>query len=139
MICRNCGNDIDKNENFCRNCGAPAEASDQSSEVKPEPTPIVDTYGSVTPEQPPKPFGINTSMLIWSIINIVCCCTPLGVAGLVFNILAGNTADQKEYDDKQKYAKICNIIGTAGGALVLIFYIIYMIALVALGVYGETL
>ena len=77
----------------------------------------------------PKASGaLNVGMLIWSIINLCCLCTPLGIAGLILTIIAKDAFTKAEEDKKLKGAKICNLIGSIGFVIVGILYVVFMIA-----------
>lgn len=56
-----------------------------------------------------------TVLLVWSIINLICCCLPLGIVGLVFTLTAKNETTPEGYEKKLKNAFICNLIGTIAG------------------------
>ena len=62
-----------------------------------------------------------TPYLIASVAELLCCCLPLGIAGLVLSILAMNAANAGNYVEAQKHlknAKIALIVGAIGGALI---------------------
>ena len=75
----------------------------------------------------------NTGLLGGSIINLVICCLPLGIAGLIFTLNAKNALNAEEEAQKLKTAKTCNLIGTIGGAVVVILYVILMMV----GIFGS--
>jgi len=81
-----------------------------------------------------KPSGkINVGMLVWSIINLLFCCMPFGLASLISTITANSSQTAQEEAKKLKTAKICNIIGTIAGVFIIIIYIIAVSA----GVLGD--
>ena len=69
----------------------------------------------------------NTGLLVWSIINLVLCCMPLGIAGLVMTLNAKNCMSMEEEQQKLKTAKTLNLIGTIGGAVVVVLYIVLIV------------
>ena len=72
--------------------------------------------------------------LVWAIINIVACCTPLGIASLVFVIVAQSASTAENEASNLKIAKILNIIGTSVMAVFVVLYVIFfVIILVASG------
>jgi heme/copper-type cytochrome/quinol oxidase subunit 2 len=82
---------------------------------------------------PQQPYGAaaNTGgMLAMSIINIFFC-TILGIIALVFTLQAKSAFTQQDFDAKMRTAKICNIIGLIGGALSVVFMIIYFVVIAA--------
>ena len=116
-FCSNCGTQLEENAKFCPFCGTKTEQTESST---------VDTFH--TEEVPPaRASGIlDTKMLIWSIINLVACCTPLGIASLILTILAKDAASAEKEAKTLKTAKTCNWIGTIGG-------IVYVVACFAIG------
>ncbi len=97
-----------------------AEEDDSAAE---EPATVIDVEAHI--EIDPVPEGkLNVGMLVWSIINLICCVVPaFGVISLIMTILAKNSAP--ETSKKQiKTATILNLIGSIGGVL---FYIVYFI------------
>ena len=98
------------------------------------------------PQTPPQPqaaytqpthqdrgsVNVNTTpFLVWSIINLVACCLPLGIVGLVFTLNAGKATTQAEADEALKKAKIFNLIGTITGVVVLVLYILLFFGSIA--------
>ncbi len=86
------------------------------------------TAGSPAADQP-RPS--STSMIVMSIINMLCCglgiSMILGIIGLVFAILAGNEATAAEAAKKLKTARILNIIGLVFIVLQLVFFVIIIV------------
>ncbi len=87
------------------------------------------------PQTPPQPaytqtppqgsVNVNTTpFLVWSIINLVLCCFPIGIVGLVFTLNAGKATDQAAADEALKKAKTFNLIGTITGAVIFLVYIL---------------
>jgi hypothetical protein len=73
--------------------------------------------------------------LIWTIIETICCCQPLGIAGIVFSILANSAKSSGDYAkavQNAKYAKICLIVGVIGGLVIGLLYIA-MVAFIGVG------
>ncbi len=125
-FCKNCGTQLDENANFCPSCGA------AQSPVPPA-EPIVEQPAQAP--APQKASGIlNVGQLVWSIINLVACCTPLGLAALIITILAKDAPTAEEESKKLKTAKTCNLIGTIGSAVIVILYIVFFVVLTAVGV-----
>lgn len=98
--------------------------------------PVNQPYQQPMYQQPPMyaPYGpggasgqTNTGLLVWSIINLVLCCMPLGIAGLVMTLNAKNCMSMEEEQQKLKTAKTLNLIGTIGGAVVVVLYIVLIV------------
>lgn len=53
--------------------------------------------------------------MVWSIVNLICCCLPLGIVGLVFTLTAKNEMTPEGRDSKLRLAAILNIVGTVIG------------------------
>ena len=124
-FCSNCGNEIENDAKFCSFCGA----QQNSEKENPADIPIEDFAEK-------KPSGqLNVGMLVWSIINLLLCCQPLGIASLIFTILANGTKTAEDEAKKLKIAKTCNLIGTIGGAVIILLYVILMVAGVTAGLY----
>jgi DNA mismatch repair ATPase MutL len=79
---------------------------------------------SSSAQQGKKTQWINsTPYLIWSIVNTVCCCLPLGIAGIVFAIKINDATTYEEAEKNKKTAMILCIVGSAVGAVVSILYL----------------
>lgn len=105
--CPKCGFSVEDEAAFCQACGADLKNPD-AAPAEETPIPIIQ----------PRVRELNILQLIWSIINLICCCTPLGVAGLVLTITAKSAVDDITEQKNLRYAQICNIIATAVGAVV---------------------
>ena len=119
--CSNCGTKLDENAKFCLACGTPTEQTENTETVAP-------SFEDTTPA-PAKASGVlNVGQLVWSIINLIACCMPLGIAGLLMTIFAKDAPSAEEEAKKLKTAKTCNLIGTIGGAVY--FIVCFVIGLV---------
>ena len=128
--CSNCGSKLEENAKFCLACGTPTEQTENSTTINTAPV------EEATPA-PAKASGVlNMGMLIWALINLFSFCVPLGIASLVLTILAKDAPSAEEEAKKIKTAKTCNLIGTIGGVIFIICYIVIVfIALLAGGLY----
>lgn len=125
-FCKQCGSQLNDDDRFCPNCGATVESESNEG--------VGNNNGNVNPVQnnangadplnysTPEGTGrkMNTGMLVWSIINIVLCCAPLGVWALVMTIMAKNATSDEEMQKKLKIAKVVNIISAIVGAVMFV-------------------
>ena len=98
---------------YCLNCGAPMQ-------VEP------------TPPAAPEKQKLNVGSLVFSIINLVCCCQIMGIISLVMTIMAQNETEEGS-KKKLKIALILNIVGVVVGGIITIAYVILIFA----GVFAE--
>ena len=112
-FCSHCGAKLEENAKFCSSCGTGTEAA-----AEPAPAPVEAPEAPAAEPAPAKASGnLNMGMLIWAIINLVTCCMPLGIAGLLFTIFAKDAPTAEAEAKKLKTAKTCNLIGTIGGVI----------------------
>ncbi len=123
--CSNCGSKLEENAKFCLACGAPVEQTNTDTNTNTLHTAPVEN----TTPAPAKASGVlNMVQLVWSLINLLLCCTPLGIASLIMAILAKDAPSAEEEAKKLKTAKICNLIGTIVGAVIIIVYAFVFVA-----------
>jgi uncharacterized membrane protein YvbJ len=130
-FCKNCGAQLEEGAKFCSSCGT--AHTEQTPEVE------IPVQEFVVPEMPTveKASGnLNVAQLIWAIINLLACCTPLGIAALVLTVIAKDAATAEEEAKKLKTAKTCNLIGTIGVAVGMILYIVFVVVMAMLGTMG---
>jgi len=68
--------------------------------------------------------------LVLSILETLFCCQPLGIAAIVFSVLASSEKNSRNYAkaiSHAKNAKICLLVGVIGGALIILFAVIMAI------------
>ena len=117
--CSNCGAKLEENAKFCLACGTPVEQTETTD------APVADA----TPAPAKASGNLNVAQLVWSIINLILCCMPLGIAGLILTIFAKDAPSAEEEAKKLKTAKTCNLIGSIGGGLwVIISFVISVLA-----------
>ena len=142
-FCRNCGTKLEEGEKFCPSCGTQREEaaqnaqnaqSAQSADAAAEPQ-IVINNGNQNENYNAAMMGasgkLDTPSLVWSIINLLVCCQPLGIASLILTILAKDAPSAAEEEKKLKTAKTCNLIGTIGAAVFYFCYIIFYVFIFA--------
>ena len=83
-------------------------------------------YGQQNYYAPQNPNLNTTPILIWSIINILLCCMPLGIWALVLCLNVNKKPTYEEAEKALKTAKTVSLIGTIGGFVFQIFYIIIL-------------
>lgn len=135
-FCGKCGSEIGNDNVFCPKCGALLEQQNStgsentqqpnqqytysqqpSQQYNPQSNPY-NHYGS-SPYQTQKPVD-TTGILIWSILTALFCCTPLGIAGIVFSVQANKETTNEGAEQKLKNAKLMCIIGDIVGGLIFI-------------------
>lgn len=131
MKCNFCGNDVENGRETCAYCGSSVvDAKSQPTLVYPGDNQNAgnqtNQYYSNQNANNARPVVNSTPLLIWAIVNTVCCCTPLGIAGIVFAAKAGNAATQDLADQSLKTAKTLNIVGTSVGAVGVILYLVFV-------------
>lgn len=120
MNCSRCGANLPDNATFCTNCANPNPSAPMPPGQQPG-----GPGGYAPPGYAPQgyagPAPNIPDYLVWSIITTLCCCLPLGIAGIVLSVQTksemkiGNFAAAQE---KSKYAFYCNLIGLIVGFLV---------------------
>ncbi|MBQ7384457.1 MAG: CD225/dispanin family protein [Clostridia bacterium] len=125
-FCPNCGKSVDNGVNFCPSCGAAIPTNNEFNG-----TPLNEEFIYDAPQ--PKQRELNVAQLVWSIINVVLCCMPLGIAAVVFTIMAKDAPDDETEAKRLKNALIFNIISTVAGVLVTIISFIVSFALGFMG------
>jgi len=128
-FCPNCGTNLENNEKFCPNCGKNMQENTQSASQSTNQTYTQPNADNVSAYSAPynaqaTPRSLNTAQLVWSIVNILMCCLPLGIVALIFTIIAKDAPDDETEARKLKTAKACNIISTVGGAIIIVLYIV---------------
>ncbi|MDO4574495.1 MAG: CD225/dispanin family protein [Planctomycetia bacterium] len=72
------------------------------------------------PQMPPPVPAPIPNYMVWAILETVCCCLPLGVAGLVYALKANSAAQLGRYEEGMraaKTAKTCLVVGLLLGIL----------------------
>ena len=65
-----------------------------------------------------------TAMLVFSLINLICCNPLFGIVALVFTILSQFTDSYKESAQRLKIAMILNIVGVCLMIVILFFFLL---------------
>ena len=122
--CPKCGSVLPNGAQFCPECSCdlskyPSDPLTQSSYTPTYQSPANTTYSANGTQKN------STGLMVWSIINLVCCCLPLGIVGLVFTLTAKNEPTPEAQEKKLKNAMTCNIIGTIVGIVVDILYFVF--------------
>ncbi|XP_069803825.1 dispanin subfamily A member 2b-like [Dendropsophus ebraccatus] len=80
------------------------------------------------PYQPPP----QKDYLVWSVLNLICCCLPLGIVALIFSIKTRDATYQNNAPLAAKHshtAKALNIAATVIGVVVIIISIVIYVLL----------
>ncbi|KAG8544874.1 hypothetical protein GDO81_021682 [Engystomops pustulosus] len=70
--------------------------------------------------------------LIWSIVSMVCCCCPLGLAALIFSVKSRNSSNENDSDGAVKHSRTSfqlNIAALVVGIIMIIIVIVYSIVI----------
>ena len=135
-FCKNCGAELDEGAKFCASCGT-AQAEEEKATTENAAEEKVEIPEYVAPDMPPKASGVlNVAQLVWSIINIIMCCMPLGVVALIFTITAKDAPSTEEEAKKLKTAKTCNLIATIGGVVINVLLFVFSFILGLMGAMG---
>lgn len=154
--CPNCGAENNDVAVYCASCGAtlaqPQDAQSSASSQVPNPAaqnqvppsyqtqpgqyqtnpnfqPPSQNYYQQPPQMPYGQTANTTGYIVWSIINLLFCCMPLGIVGLIMSINAKNCFTKEDFESKIKSARIFNIIATVAGVVAILAYIIFVVIL----------
>ncbi len=115
-FCRKCGSELTEGQLFCIKCGEPVDTMNNTT-----------AEAQAAPEAAPaEKAKLNVGMLIWSIINMICCASILGIVALIFTILADNQPLEKA-NGYMRIAKILNIVATVISVLLIMLSIFVFI------------
>ena len=120
--CKKCGAQIDNDAVYCPSCGANQGESFTGMTFNNDAG--LDRASGT----------INIGQMIWAIINLISCCQILGIVSLIMVVLAKDAPSAQDEAKKLQIAKTCNLIGTIGGVIVIIAYIV-----IYAGILGMTL
>lgn len=109
--CTHCGAELHENQVICVKCGCMVQS------------------GTPAAPQMPKKRSMNVGMLIFSIVNLLLCCQPLGIIATLFTALATDAKSDEEEHKKLRTAKILNIIGIIGAVVIWTAYIVFAVLL----------
>ena len=155
--CPNCQNPVNEGELFCPNCGTKVEAQQtpnveapqQFNQTFEQPNNNQKQYGQYSQQQfnqynqqqynqygqqnyyaPQTPNLNTTPILIWSIINILLCCIPLGIWSL---ILCLNVNKKPTYEEAEKSLKTAKTICLATTIAGFVFQVLYIVVFALAG------
>ncbi len=78
-----------------------------------------------------KPYTLNIPLLIWSAVNILCCCTSvLGIVSLIFVITSAEAKEEAIYSQRLKRARMLNIFSSVLNGLIVLGTVIYYTVLI---------
>lgn len=81
------------------------------------------------PPQQPSNWGFNTTpYIVWSILNLLFCCMPLGIWSLILCVTLNKKPTYQDAEKSFKTAKTLCIVGTVVGFIVQILYFVLVIA-----------
>ena len=110
MYCDNCGMELKDHEKFCSNCGKRVREGVDNSNFSNA------TQGKNSLEK----YGFN-GLLVWSIIELICCSRIFGLIALILLCVqlkpAAERGDFAEADKSKSLIKILLIVGIVSGVL----------------------
>lgn len=113
IICPDCGKSVSGKASICPNCGAPLQAQQVTTSM---------------PQQPPRPRPDNH--LVWSILNTICCCLPLGILAIVKSNEVNRLYDAGDYAAAEESASTASTINIVCAVLAIVGWAIYAILIV---------
>ncbi|MGL6225041.1 MAG: CD225/dispanin family protein [Thermoguttaceae bacterium] len=121
MFCPKCGMQLPDGSTACPACG-------------PFPAPL-------QPYQPVMSVPQVPDYLVWSILELIFCCLPFGIVGLVYAVQANSAKTYGHFQDAMQKANTAKkfliwgiVIWGIGAALYLLYVIIMIIVMVSVGV-----
>ncbi|XP_056400023.1 dispanin subfamily A member 2b-like [Hyla sarda] len=97
-------------------------------EMYPPTTDVVTVQPGAAPHPPPP-----SDHLVWSIMNLICCCMPLGLAALIFSIKTRNAHYENDAPlaaGHSHTAKALNIAATVIGMVIIIIFLAIYFAVI---------
>lgn len=122
MYCKNCGMELKDYEKFCPNCGNKiGESTEDFNNAKANPNNVSQNNTDL------QKYGFN-GLLVWSIIELICCSRIFGIIALV--ILCGQLKPAVEHgnfveaDKSKSLIKILLIVGIVLGVVLNLFAVV---------------
>ena len=147
MFCPKCGNPLPANTRFCPLCGV-AVPSNAASEMESPlgaasfETPDVsktsydssNPYAEPSPSDPYAPSDWSDAAnvpdyLIWNVLLALFCCTPIGIAGIIFSIQTNSAKTRGDFEAAARHsstAKTLLVVGAVVGGLQLLLSLAYV-------------
>ncbi len=119
MFCPTCGQQIPEGSPSCQHCGARFAAT------PPIGVPPAPGYGGPMPPVP--------DYMVWSILELLFCCLPFGIVGLIYSIQANSAKTSGRYQealDNAEKAKKFLIYGIVGWAVCFFLYIGFIVLMI---------
>lgn len=134
MYCKNCGMELKDYEKFCPNCGKKIRESMDS------PNSQVNYNNVSNGKDDLQKYGFN-GLLVWSIIELICCSRIFGIISLVLLCVQlkpavehGNFA---EADKSKNLIKILLIVGIVAGILLNLIAVVAQLIPLILEIFSE--
>lgn len=145
-ICPKCGTQLPDTMDYCHQCGFVFSNSNSGRQFHYEgnqtPPNYQQNYSGYNPpsggsfsgnEGPSASLGgmklTETQLMVWSIIDLICCCLPFGVIALIFTMNAKKEPTKELQDKKLQTALLMCIIGTIAGIIVWFFWFFFLLLL----------
>lgn len=151
MFCSKCGNPLPANARFCSLCGVAVRSNASSGMESPLGSASFETSGAYDSSNPyasssaPDPYAPNgwgdvanvPDYLIWNVLSSLFCCTPIGVAGIIFSIQTNSAKARGDYEAAARSsstAKTLFIVGVVICVLQILLLLVYVILATAVEV-----
>lgn len=132
IVCPDCGKQIPGTSTICPNCGAPIQ-SQPVTPIQPSIIPVAAPQQPIATaagqQQPPRMRPDNH--LVWSILNTICCCLPLGIWAIVTSNDVNRLYDAGRYKEAEEAADKASTINITSAVIAGIIWILYVILIVA--------
>lgn len=147
MFCPKCGNSLPANARFCSLCGVAVRSNASSGLESPLGASSFETsdasdaynksanpYASSSASDPYAPSGWLDSAdvpdyLIWNVLSSLFCCTPIGIAGIIFSIQTNSAKTRGDFEAAARHsstAKTLLIVGLVVGGLQVLLSLAYV-------------
>ncbi len=137
MFCPKCGNPLPANARFCSLCGVAVRSNASSGMESPLGSSSFENndfdaarnssnpYATPSETAPYAPSGWDDvadvpDYLIWNVLSTLFCCTPVGIAGIIFSIQTNSAKARGDVEGAARHsstAKTLLIVGLVCGGL----------------------
>lgn len=147
MFCPKCGNPLPANARFCSLCGVAVRSNASPGMESPLGASAFETsgasgtsydssnpYAEPSPSDPYAPSDWSDAAnvpdyLIWNVLLALFCCTPIGIAGIIFSIQTNSAKTRCDFEAAKRHsstAKTLLVVGAVVGGLQLLLSLVYI-------------